>query len=425
MMEPFPARLDGRVAIVVKGWPRLSETFLAQEVLALEQRGLRQVLISLRHPTDRTEHALTRAVRAPVLYLPEYLHQEPLRVLTGLYRATRLPGWRAARAAWWADLRLDPTRNRTRRFGQACVLANELPPDVRWLHSHFLHTPASVTRYAALLTGRPWSVSAHAKDIWTTPAWEKRRKLAEAAWAVTCTRQGWVHLRDLAPCPDRVGLVYHGLDMDRFPPPPPRPPRDGRNPAEPVRLLSVGRLVEKKGFDLLLAALARLDPDLHWRWRHVGTGPERRRLHREADRLGLTDRITWLGSQAHDTVIAEYAAADLFILPCRRARDGDQDGLPNVLMEALVMGVAVLSAETAAVPELIDSGCHGILVPPNDITTLTTALTKLCRDPAERRRLAMAGRQRVVTDFTATPGIDALMARFMAELAIEPTVDGR
>ena len=166
----------GCVGFVLKGYPRLSETFIAQEILALEQRGLKILIISLRHPTDRTTHPVHRLIRSALLYLPEYLYQEPRRVWRGWLRSRRRSGYRAARGAWLADLRRDPTPNRIRRFGQSLVLAAELPENVTHLHAHFLHTPASVARYAALITGLSWTVSAHAKDIWTIPVWEKRDK---------------------------------------------------------------------------------------------------------------------------------------------------------------------------------------------------------------------------------------------------------
>ena len=220
-----------QVAFVVKGYPRLSETFIAQEILALEQRGLGILIVSLRHPTDHKEHPITAAIRAERLYLPEYLYQEPVRVWRGWRRVRRQPGYRRAWRRWLADLLRDPTPNRLRRFGQALVLAAELPDDVEHLHAHFLHTPASVARYAALICGRPWSVSAHAKDIWTTPDWEKREKLNEARWAVTCTAAGHAHLTALAARPQRVVLCYHGLDLERFSSPPSR--RESRRRQRP------------------------------------------------------------------------------------------------------------------------------------------------------------------------------------------------
>jgi len=250
------------IAVVLKVYPRLSETFIAQEIRALEQRGLALKLFSLRHPTDPAVHPVHREIAAPVAYLPEYLHDEPARVLGAWRRARRLPGYPQAWRTWLGDLRRDPTRNRVRRFGQACVLAAELPQGIRQLHAHFLHTPASVARYAAVMTGLPWSCSAHAKDIWTTPEWEIREKLAELDWLVTCTSVGREHLAGLAKQPEKVDLLYHGLDFDRLPPAPSdRPRSDGTTPESAVRLLTVCRLVEKKGIDILLDGLARL-PDV-------------------------------------------------------------------------------------------------------------------------------------------------------------------
>jgi len=141
----------GVIAVILKGYPRLSETFIAQELHALEERGLPLALYSLRHPTDRETHPIHGEIRAAVYYLPEYLHQEPLRVLRGWQHARRLSGYGKAVAAWWRDFRRDPTLNRIRRLGQALVLAAEMPDNVVALHAHFLHTPASVARYAALL----------------------------------------------------------------------------------------------------------------------------------------------------------------------------------------------------------------------------------------------------------------------------------
>jgi glycosyltransferase involved in cell wall biosynthesis len=399
------------VAVVLKGYPRLSETFIAQELLALERRGLDLQIWSLRHPTDRQRHPVHDEVAAPVAYLPEYLHDDPTRVLAAWRRARRLPGYRAARRAWLADLRRDPTRNRVRRFGQACVLAAELPAAVRRIYAHFLHTPASVARYAALMRGLPWCASAHAKDIWTTPDWEAREKLAELDWLATCTAVGRDRLATLSPDPDKVRLVYHGLDFARFPATPrPDDPRDGRG--APVRLLSIGRAVEKKGTDLLLQALARLPDGLAWQFTHIGGGEQLDRLQRLAAELGIADRVAWLGPQAQGRVLAAYREADLFVLASRIAGDGDRDGLPNVLMEAQSQGLCCLATRVSAIPELIRDGATGRLVPPDDVDALAEALTDLIRDPAHRQALGQAGADRVRRNFAMDAGIDRLAGLF-------------
>jgi len=399
--------------VVVKGYPRLSETFIAQELLALERRGLVLMIVSLRHPTDKTRHALNEQITAPVLYLPEYLYQEPLRVLRAWWRMRRTPHYRATRALWLRDLARDRSANRVRRFGQALVLAAEMPADVGAVYAHYAHTPGSVARYAALLCGRPWSLSAHAKDIWTTPEWELREKLSACAWATTCTAANARHLRALAPEAE-VHLTYHGLDAQRFPVPARGPGADGRN--GPVRLLGVARLVPKKGLDVLLQALAALPGGLAWHYDHIGGGPLKTELAAEAQRLDIADRITWHGALAHDRVLAAYRRADLFVLASRIAPDGDRDGLPNVLLEAGAMELAVVASEVAAVPELIEDGVNGRLVPPDDPAALADALAALIADPEARERQGRAGRARVLERFAMTPGADRIAERLRTML---------
>ena len=404
--------MRGRVAFVLKGYPRLSETFIAQEIAALERRGMEILIVSLRHPTDTRRQPVHEEIRASILYLPEYLVLEPLRVLRAWLKERKKSTYIAARSLWLRDFMRDPTPNRVRRFGQALVLANELPRDVTHLHAHFLHTPASVARYAALLTGLAWTGSAHAKDIWTTPDWEKREKLADCAWLVTCTAANHAHLAALAP-PDRVELVYHGLDFSRFlPVEKSNADRNGNDPANPVVILSVGRLVEKKGTDVLLEALALLPENLHWRLVHAGGGPLKGRLERRARSLGIAARVDWRGACTQTELLAEYRAADLFALASRVARDGDRDGLPNVLAEAQSQGLACVATKIAGIPELLEDGRNGLLVAPESPRELARALAALIADPARRSTLGEAGRRRVRAEFGLEENIERLARRF-------------
>jgi glycosyltransferase involved in cell wall biosynthesis len=403
----------GRVAFVLKGYPRLSETFIAQEILALERRGLDVLIVSLRHPTDRAIHPIHRQISAALLYLPEYLHRELARVWRGWLQSRRLHGYSAASAAWLSDLRRDPTPNRVRRFGQALVLAAELPQDIGHIHAHFLHTPASVARYTALLTGLGWTVSAHARDIWTMPEWEKRTKLAEAEWIVTCTEIAHTHLASVTLRPNAVWLCYHGLDLDRFEAPPQRAHRrDGSDPHDPVLILSVGRAVAKKGYDDLLKALALLPADLEWRFVHIGGGALAAPLRLQAERLGLSHRIEWRGAMAQPEVLAAYREADLFVLASKIADDGDRDGLPNVLIEAQSQRLACVSTDVSAIPELIEQHVTGLLVPPGSPIALAEALERVIRDPGKRARLGAAGEHHVRRVFSLEAGIDLLATRF-------------
>ncbi len=399
-----------RIAIAMKGYPRLSETFIAQELLGLQQRGVAFEIWSLRHPTDADKHLMHRQITAPLRYLPEYLHDEPGRVARGIGAALSRPGLLRLLPVFLRDLARDRTRNRWRRLGQACVMARELPSGIAHLHVHYLHTPASVIRYAALLRGLSWSFSAHAKDIWTTPDWEKREKIAGSAWGVTCTQDGHRELERLADRPDKVALVYHGLDLARFPAPAVRMGRDGSDPAAPVRFVTVGRAVEKKGFDDLLAALAQLPCIMHWRLTHIGGGEKLKALQAQAQALGLAERIVWAGPKAQGDVIAALQEADLFVLPSKKAGDGDRDGLPNVVMEAASQKLPIVATDFAGIPEFVRHGVEGLLVPPGDVDALAAALAELVGSPERRTALGEAAFVRLTTDFSAAAGLDRIAA---------------
>lgn len=404
---------QSRIAIVLKGYPRLSETFIAQEILALEQRGFHLDIWSLRRPTDKYVHPMHRAVVAPLNYLPEYLHDAPLRVLLGAFAAIRQPGFTPLLRLFWRDLQRDFTLNRIRRLGQAFVLAREIAPEISHLHVHFLHTPGSVARYAALLTGRRFSFSAHAKDIWTIPAWERAEKIADCAFGVTCTRDGLAELVRVAAPKDhpKLHLVYHGLDLARFPPPPEREEtRDGSTAEKAVTLLCVGRAVAKKGLDDLLIALKTLPAGCHWRLIHIGSGEMLAGLKAKAEALGLASRITWRGSQPQEAVIAALREADLFVLPSKPGTAGDRDGLPNVLMEAATQALPLLSTRFAGVPEFVEDGETGVLVAPGDAEALSDALQRLITQPALRLTLGNAAYAHVRAHFSLEGGIDKVEA---------------
>ena len=434
--------MPSAVAIVVLDYPRLSETFIAQEILALEQRGLNAIIVALRRPPGNLISEITGQIRAPVLHLPKFPHKEPLRVLRAWWLARRRPAYSRARRMFWRDFLRDPGPDRVLRFLQGLVLSNELPPHIGHLHAQFLYYPASVVRYVSLLRGLPWSCAAHAIDIWTLPEWEKREKLAECRWAVTCTQINGKHLMGLTD-PEKVRVIYHGIDFDRFPPPPergaksaePPPPECGAKNAEPppsearateheppapdgsradapVVILSVGRVVEKKGYAHLLQALRGLPMEVNWRFVHIGAGILRESMMRRAKALGLEERVNWLGPQLPEVVFQHYRSAHLFALSCRVAANGDRDGLPNVLLEAQSQALPVVSTTVSAIPELIEHGQGGLLCAPGDTDALGGALLRLIRDPALRKRMGRAGEKRVREHFSSKPGIDVLAECF-------------
>ena len=282
-----------------------------------------------------------------------------------------------------------------------------------------MHTPTSVCLYASIINNQSFSISAHAKDIWTISAQELRSKLSACDWVVTCTAANAGYLAGLAAQPDKVTLLYHGLDFTRFDENTAAPARrDGSSEDDPVQLVSVGRAVDKKGYEVLLAALAALPSTLCWRFSHIGGGELLDSLQAEARDLGLDKRIEWLGALPQTEVLAQYREADLFVLPSKISDDGDRDGLPNVLMEAQSQRLACLSTRISGIPELIIHAETGWLVEQRNSVELASALQELITHPELRARLAQAGFERVRSEFSMQGGIDKLMKR------LEPSFHG-
>lgn len=407
------------IACILKGYPRLSETFIAQEIHALEKAGVDIVIYSLRHPTDDDVHPIHKKIKAKIHYLPEYLYRHPIRVLRAFIGA--LFGRRFYKVAglFVKDLVRDFSPNRVRRFGQALVLAREIDAGREWLYVHFLHTPASVARYASHLLDMPWSCSAHAKDIWTLPKWEIREKLAELQWLVTCTKSNTDYLRTLCNPSEKVSLLYHGLDLTRFPEPKLHSNANGtdknaddKNNGDKnniVRIISVGRAVNKKGYDVLLKALGELPKELRWNFIHIGGGPLLDQLKQQAAALGIDDKINWLGARSFAQVLMQYQQADIFILASRIDSDGDRDGLPNVLMEAMSQAVPCIGTNISGIPEIIEHQVNGILVPAEDVSALARAISDLIQSPELRIKFGKQGYQTVRNNFALEANIGHLV----------------
>ena len=388
-----------RIALVLKGYPRLSETFIAQEILELERAGFDIEIISLRHPTDKHTHPVHGEISAPARYLPEYIYQEPLRVLKAKFKCMLKPGFWKLIPVFLKDLIRDPTPNRIRRVSQAYVLATEYATKADMFYVHFLHTPGSVARYASIITGKPFAVSAHARDIWTIPEWEIREKLIDCEWLVTCTESGAEYLDSLSN--NKVHLVYHGLDLERFPSHQGAPSgNDGSSHKNSVQLVTVGRAVAKKGIDTLLQAFASLPKDSHWHWTHIGGGPLRDDLIDMAKVLGISDKCEFRGALPQSEVLETYRKSDLFILPSRIDEDGDRDGLPNVIVEAQSQKLPVISTNISGIPELIETERNGVLIEPDDVKALAQQLERLIKDPDLRVKMGLEGEKTVREKFS-------------------------
>ncbi len=406
-----------KIALVLKGYPRLSETFIAQEIRALELRGFDITLVSLRHPTDKEVHPIHRQIEADVLYLPEYLHQEPMRVCKALFKVITKFSLGKVIKQFIKDVKRDKSRGRWRRLGQSLVLVAEMPKGTEQMYAHFLHTPASVTRYAALINNLPWSCSAHAKDIWTSEEWDLREKLQELQWLATCTGANHQYLQSISDDPSKVKLVYHGLDFERFDTieRESRAAFDASSEAKTVQIISVGRAVPKKGYDDILNALAKLDKSLHWQFTHIGGGEILADLQAQARELGIDKNIRWLGAQPQLEVLKAYRKSDLFVLASKIVADGDRDGMPNVLMEAQSQAVCCLATDISGIPELITSAENGVLVPSNDPQALSEALSDLLVNGEKREQLGTCGQSQLHQRFDVKIGIDQLQVLFEAK----------
>jgi glycosyltransferase involved in cell wall biosynthesis len=292
---------------------------------------------------------------------------------------------------------------------------------VRHLHVHFAHSPASVAMYAARQLGIGFSFTGHANDLFQRRTL-LRRKLERAKFVACISHWHESFYRSIAPSANTSYRVIRcGVDIEGWKP---REQTNGDSQL-PLRVLTVCRLVEKKGVDLLIRALCAMEQESgrQWRLTVAGDGPEEERLQALARELGCGDRIRWLGLVTNESIPALLDEAEVFVLPCRTDSAGDRDGIPVVLMEAMACGVAVASGDLPAIRELIEDGISGLLIPqpqsPAGIAALAAALSRLARDPALRHRLAAAGRRRVEEEFSMSRNIQVLEQSLRAAIVAQ------
>jgi glycosyltransferase involved in cell wall biosynthesis len=405
-----------KIGVVVKEWFRLSETFIAQEIFGLEQKGLDITVYSLRKPRPKAKQPIYQQIKADINHLektPISLIYQGIRALFYFKHNPNLP---RLLKTFESDFCKKPSWSRLKRLFQALIFSREMAKDIDILYAHFLHTPSTFAYYVHLLTGKPWCFSAHAKDIWTSPQWDLKQKMATALWGNTCTAYNHAFLNNLKTNRP-INLIYHGITLSAF-----SYERTfdltqiGQDPDRPFQILTIARAVEKKGLDLLIEALSTLPKDLSWHWTHIGDGILLKKYKQRVSKLGLSKHVTFLGPLTQSEITPHFKRAHLFVLPCRISKNGDRDGLPNVLMEALAMQIPILSTQISAVEELIEDGISGILVEPDNISALKSAIIRLISDPDLRRTLALQGESRVKTDFTCDKGISELSQLFQESL---------
>ena len=379
-----------RVAYVVRSWPRLSQTFVLNEILALERLGTEVTLFAMSRADESVVQPQLAELRATVHHLEGVGVRERLR-------AHRRVAARSVRR-YLRTLAVAMTRRRLlggytqsggwSAFDRAVLVADgagtrggDPPPHI---HAHFAHDPALVGLLAHRLTGSTFSFTAHARDLYQIPEVALRGRAYEAAAVVTCCRTNREHVASvLGDARPPVELVYHGVDLGRF-----RNAGDAARGGEVPLVVSVGRLVEKKGFDdllhacaLLIASGRRLRCEIH------GEGPLRERREELRDGLGLREVVAFRGLRTQAELPAVYAAADVFALTPRVTADGDRDGVPNVILEAMACGLPVVSTRVGGIEEVVTDGVEGRLTAAGDRAAIAVALGTLVDDAELRSRL--------------------------------------
>lgn len=389
------------IGLLLKTYPKLSETFVLGEILGLQALGVPLSIIAMQRPSDAFTHADVRAVRARVCYLPER-NATGVRTLLATHAriaATHPRGYLQA----LRDTARSTEPGRWARFARAGLLAKELVAQrIRHVHAHFAADPAALAAVATTMLGTSFSISAHAKDIYKSEPAALAHRLRTARFTVTCTDYNRRHLQAIGGPGAKVLRMYHGIDLERFArdAAPADRPSDRDEPHPPV-ILSVGRLREKKGFSTLIAACAHLvGRAVPFRCEIIGYGPDEAALRAQIARLGLGAHVALLGKQPQERVIEAYRRATMFVLPCQIGSDGDRDGIPNVLLEAMSMRLPVISTPISGIPEVIEHGRNGLLVPAQDIGALAHAIEQLLTHPAQRSSLGARARATVASQFS-------------------------
>ncbi|MBK8056779.1 MAG: glycosyltransferase family 4 protein [Gemmatimonadetes bacterium] len=402
--EPTP-----RVGYVVKRYPRFSETFIVNEILAHEAAGLPVDIFSLYPPNDTHFQDTLSLVKAPVTYLTA----EGVRAFDFW---SAIEGAAHVVPAIWQSLEAARGQEARVVYQAARLAAAVRQRGITHLHAHFATMPAQVARLAARWAGITFSITAHAKDIYhdsvTTDA--LRALLRDASGVVTVSDYNARYLVDtIGVDASRLHRIYNGLDLDRFD----VALRSDRRPT----ILAVGRFVPKKGFDVLLDACALLVRDgARFTCRLVGGGSEEGSLRARATALGLEQVVQFDGPLPQREVMAALREATVFAAPCVVAEDGDRDGLPTVLVEAMALGTPCVATDVVGIPELVRHRETGLLVPPQDAPALAVALRALLEGPALRLQLATDARALIEAAFDVRRNAALVRALFQAAPAASP-----
>lgn len=406
--SPDIAPQPERVLYVVSLFPALSETFVVREIEALIERGVDVRILSLKPALEKMVQPQAAALLDRVLHpasAPRTLAatlgvmlRRPLLTLKFLGTMMR-ELWRQPRTFAKSLVALSRALG---RVGDIRAFNPQL------LHAPWATCPATVAWFVSRLLDRPYSFTSRAHDIFVEDHM-MARKLESAALAVTITRHNVRYMERWMPYPGAtpVQVIHSSLNPSELP-----FVRSGRLPH---KLLSVGRLVPMKGFDVLMTALSELKSrGVEFTCTIIGEGPERSRLQRMSRSLGLQDLVEFPGAMAQTDVLGHMSEATLMVLPCVVTPQGQSDGIPNVLMESMAVGLPVVSTRISGIPELIKDGVNGRLVPTRDPGALADAVQTLIRNPGQRQSFAEAGRRTVECDFNVRTEAGRLLEHFGA-----------
>ena len=405
---------------ILKGYPRISETFISNEILLLEKLGFTMRLFPMRQPRETFCHQSVKDIRARVDYLPTELLPDFHRfILPNIFLAAKKPKQfrdtlRIAGKGVTAGKEL-ATLKHLLQAGYLTYKHLLKDKNIVQLHGHFAHSPTSVTMFASLLSGIPFSFTAHAKDIYTSDKEKIRRKIEKSKFVVTCTKHNKENLQQIAgDCSTPIYCIYHGIDLNLFNHSASQP-----EPHNPYNILTVARMTQKKGLPTIYRALAQLhQKGIRFRHTLIGDGDDREQILALIDSLGLSDHCYWAGTRTHEEVLIHFKESDLFVLGCEIAENGDRDGIPNVLVESLAMGVPALSTTVSAIPEILINGKTGITVPPSNPDALEKAMVQILTDNNLRVRLINGGKKYVSDNFDNSHWIQKLAGIFRKHNAL-------
>lgn len=412
--------MPGPVIYLVRSWPRLSQTFIVNEVLALERRGVDLVVFSLVRSGESVIQPQVSEVRTAVRYLED---RKPLRQQVGEHIAVFSAGpVRYARTALFAWRRRDLAKGYATattlgcfqyavRVAAAIVRLRREGTAPAHLHAHFAHDPALVALLVRRLTGLPYSFTAHARDLVQIPPSSLAARAAEATALVTCCQVNADYIAATLPARlPSVRVIHHGVELDLF------KPRPRPTVVADVQIVTVGRLVEKKGFPDLLRALGRLKASgRRITCRVYGDGPLLRPLAELRDSLGLADAVHFLGERSRETIIQALHSSDVFVLTPTVTEDGDRDGIPNVLVEAMACGLPVVSTSAGGIPELVTHSENGFLTAPGDVASIENHIATLLDSPKLRQQMGVAARRTVESGYDVNMAAERLQRIFLSE----------